>query len=258
MRLRRRALSKVAHLGPQGRRATAASIRLAARLNDASGDLAVGIALLKGWKESGGGPLAEPAFTIGVFEQALTELRELTQAASDPGRARRHPASVRESLEEAAHTAGVDLELKLIGQQGSLPQAQAELIYLIGREAMRNMSRQSGGSRCRIAIDLDSCPYVLTVRDWRAGIQPESPRGGGIALLEALADEMGGALRVSPQADLGVELVLTGPCCARTRHADHGHHSGDDPSPVVAEESLGSRKRVAARRPIGALGQQIT
>jgi signal transduction histidine kinase len=237
----------------------ASSIRLAVRLHDVSSGLAVGIGLLKGWKESGWSERRpDPDQTIEVFEQVLAELRLLSRAISEGASARSRPASVRDTLEREAKTAGVDLELRLTGKEGWLSDGQAELVRLTGREAIRNVKRHSGASRCRITIDFSICPFVLTARDWGAGIQPEARLGGGIALLEDLAGEMGAALKISSQPGLGVELTLTGPRCVLTRGANEPNRQRDGLRSVVADESPGSRKRVAARRPIALLEQQIT
>jgi signal transduction histidine kinase len=237
----------------------ASSIRMAVRLHDVSAGLAVGIGLLKGWKESGWSERKpDPHRTIEVFEQVLAELRQLSRAISEGAAVRPRPGSVRESLEREAKAAGVDLELRLTGKEGWLSDGQAELVRLAGREAIRNVKRHSGVSRCRITIDLSTCPFVLRARDWGAGIQREARLGGGIALLEDLAGEMGGALKISSQPGLGVELTLTGPRCVLTRGANEPNRQRDGLRSVVADESPGSRKRVAARRPIALSEQQIT
>jgi signal transduction histidine kinase len=244
-------------MGARERRGASASLRLAVELHDVSGDLAVGIALLKGWREAEGtGKQAEPDRAIEVFELVLAELRHLLRTVSRVARSR--PVSLRESLELEAKTAGIVLELILAGKESWLSRAQAELVRLTGREAIRNVKRHSGSKRCRLAIDFSSCPFVLTARDWGAGIQSESRPGGGIALLEALADEMGAALTTSSQPGMGVELTLTGPRCVLARSADRTTRQQASLRSVVAEKSLGSRKRVAAGRPIEASGQQIT
>jgi signal transduction histidine kinase len=241
------------------RSSEASSVRLAVRIHDMSAGLAVGVALLKGWKESGWSKQKpEPDLTIEVFEQVLAELRLLSRAISEGASARSRPQSVRDSLELAAKTAGVELELRLAGSEGWLTEGQAELVRLTGREAIRNVKRHSGASRCRIAIDLSTCPFVLTARDWGAGIQPEARLGGGIALLEDLAAEMGASLKIGSQPGLGVELTLTGPRCVLTRSANQPNLQHGGLRSVVADESPGSRKRVAARRPIALSEQQIT
>lgn len=245
-------------MGARERRGVSASLRLAVELHDVSGDLAVGIALLKGWRETeGNGKQAEPNRAIDVFEQVLAELRHLLRTVSQEV-ARSQPVSLRDSLELEAKTTGIDLELILAGKESLLSRAQAELVRLTGREAIRNVKRHSGSKSCRLAIDFSSCPFVLTARDWGAGIQPESRLGAGITLLEALADEMGAALTTSSQPGLGVELTLTGPRCVLGRSADQTTRRHARLRSVVADESAGSRKRVARGRPIAASDKQIT
>jgi signal transduction histidine kinase len=245
-------------MGARERRGASASLRLAAGLHDVSGDIAVGIALLKGWRETRrNGTLDEPDSTIDVFEQALAELRQLSRTVSK-GVARSRPVGLRESLELEAKTTGVDVELNLAGKEIWLSRAEVELVRLTGREAIRNVKRHSGVTRCRLTIDLSTCPFVLTARDWGAGIQPGSRLGGGIALLEGLADDLGSELKISSQPGLGVELTLTGPRCTLTRTANQTIRQEASLRSVVADESSSSRKRVANRRPVGRLGQQIT
>lgn len=240
-------------------RSAADTAWLAVRLHDVSAGLAVGVGLLKGWKEFAiSDQRPDPLGALEVFEQVLAELRQLSRAISERAPVRNRPASVRESLVREAKTAGVDLELRLTGEVGWLSDGQAELIRLAGREAIRNVKRHSAASRCRITIDLSTCPFVLTARDWGAGIQREARPGGGIALLEDLAGQMGATLKISSQPGLGVELTLTGQRCVVTRGADQPIGHQDGLRSVVADESLGSRKRVAARRPIAPLEQQIT
>jgi signal transduction histidine kinase len=233
------------------------NVRLAVRLHDLAGDLAVGIGLLKGGMEAGSTE-QKPGRVLEVFEQVLAELRDLSRAISEEARARSLPTSLRESLERGARTVGVDLDLRLTGNEDSLSAGQAELIRLAGREAIRNVKRHSGANHCRLTIDLSSCPFVVTARDWGAGIQPKARQGGGMSLLRALAAETGAALTISSQPGLGVELNLTGPRCVLTQSAGHPNRREDRPGSVVANESSSSRRRVAAKRPTRQSKQQIT
>lgn len=249
----------VAAMVTRVRRNSAGShIRLAVRLHDVSGDLAIGIALVKGWKEAGWSETPDPLGPIQVLEQVLAELRQLTRTFSDRAASPHRPPSLRASLERVAQTAGVDLELQVTGHEGWLAPQQAELISLVGREAIRNVKRHSGGNRCRITIEVSACPYVLVARDWGAGIQEESRGAGGINMLEELARDLGAVVSLSSLPGLGAELVLTGPRCVVSRTADQADLQEGHLRSVVADQSPGSRKRVASRRPIALGGQQIT
>ncbi len=225
--------------------------RLAARLHDISSGLAIGIGLLKGRNESTwSGSRSELQQTIDVFEEVLAELRHLLRGVSEGADGRGGPVNVRESLVQEAKSLGVDLDLRLVGQEDWLAAGQAELMRLVGREAIRNVKRHSGASVCRITIDLATCPFVMAARDWGAGNQPNARPRRGLALLESLARDLGASLQFSSQPGLGVELTLIGPRC--------GLAAGAGLRSVVADESVSSRKRVASTRPSRAVQQQIT
>jgi signal transduction histidine kinase len=192
--------------------------RLASLLHDQSAALAVGISLLKQWKESGWVELyANPDQTIGLFEQVLAELTQLTHTVAAGQIVRSRPSSIRDSLDRVAKTAGVGLDLTIAGDEACLTDAQAELVRLFGREAIRNVKRHSGSNLCRISVDASTCPFVVTARDWGAGIRPGGRWGRGIGLLENLARELGAVVKVSSQPGLGMQLTLIGPRCVLTR-----------------------------------------
>ena len=233
--------------------------QFAVQLHDASAGLAVGIGLLKGLSEAGPGDHQPGSrFVIVAFEQVLTELRQLSRTLSDRDVVRPRTADIRESLQRDAMAAGVDLELRVIGQERGLPEAHLELVRLAGREAIRNVKRHSGSSLCRISLDASICPFVFEARDWGAGMQPGPHARGGIALLTDLAREMGAVLTISSQPGLGMQMTLTGPRCAL---APDGYRSSRLPRPlrsVVGDESPSSRKRAAPRRPLRSSEEQIT
>ncbi len=233
--------------------------QFAVRLHDASAGLAVGIGLLKGWPEARSGDHQPSSqFVIEAFEQVLTEVRELSRTLSDRPSVRLRPADFRESLDRDAKAAGIDLELRVIGQDHWLPRAHLELVLLAGREAVRNVKRHSGSSLCRVTLDASICPFVFEARDWGAGMQPGSHVSGGIALLEDLARDIGCVFTISSQPGLGTRITLTGPSCALARD---GHRLSRQPRAlrsVVADQSPSSRKRVAPARPLGLSEEQIT
>jgi signal transduction histidine kinase len=239
------------------KRSQADEIRLAARLHDISAGLAIGIGLLKGWMESTSTELGQRR-SLEVFEQTLGELRGLLRPASEWDVGGHGPTSTRESLDREAKSVGVTLDLQLAGQEDWLTNGQAELIRLVGREAIRNVKRHSGSSLCRMTIDLSSCPFVMTVRDWGAGSQPGTRPRRGLALLDSLAKDLGGSMEFRSQPGLGVALTLTGPRCGLARAYAETSSVEEPLRSVVAEESVSSRKRVAARRPMGPIQRQIT
>ena len=236
-----------------------AQSKLAVRLHDVSAGLAVGIGLLKSLKQtaaSGAGP--DCGGLIEVFEAVLADLRQL---APEPTRAKgkRPRIGLAELLKEEARRIGVSLDVEVAGHDDWLDTDQAELLRLAGREAMRNVKRHSGTSKCRMTIDLSDCPFVLQVRDWGAGISREARAGEGVDGLRRLASTMGCELTIRSQPGLGTELVLRGRLCPLNSKRPVGHEAGETRlRSVVAEGSLGSRRRVATRGPIAPSGEQIT
>ena len=236
-----------------------AQSKLAVRLHDVSAGLAVGIGLLKSLKQtaaSGAGP--DCGGLIEVFEAVLADLRQL---APEPTRAKwkRPRIGLAELLKEEARRIGVALDVEVAGHDDWLDTDQAELLHLASREAMRNLKRHSGTSKCRMTIDLSDCPFVLQVRDWGAGISREARAGEGVDGLRRLASTMGCELTIRSQPGLGTELVLRGRHCPLNSAKPIGREAGETRlRSVVAEESLGSRRRVATRGPIAPSGEQIT
>jgi len=241
---------------PKRRGSSAGTAWLAVRLHEVSAGLAVAIGLMKGWQESRPGTVAQaPGDALEVLEQVLVEFKELSRSVAGETLPNHRLATLRECLFQEAGSIGVELDLEVAGRESSLSKEEADLIRVVCREAIRNVKRHSGTSGCRIRIDLSARPFVLTVRDWGAGIGVLENAGDGLALLETLAGEMGAELKVSSQPGLGVQLKLKGPMPRAVEMAS-------DPSAslrsVVAKESLSSRKRVATRRPFSGFEQQIT
>ncbi len=233
--------------------------QFAVRLHDASAGLAVGIGLLKGWPEARSGDHQPSSqFVIEAFEQVLTELRQLSRTLSHRHGVGPRPADFRESLDQDARAAGIDLELRVIGREQLLPAAHLELVRLAGREAIRNVKRHSGSSLCRVTLDASICPFVFEARDWGAGMQPGSQVSGGIALLSDLARDIGCVFTISSQPGLGTRMTLTGPHCALARDGHRLRRLPRALRSVVADESPSSRKRVAPARPLGLSEEQIT
>jgi len=241
---------------PQRSGSAAGTAWLAVRLHEVSAGLAVGIGLMKGWQESRPSTVPQaPGDALDVLEQVLVELKELSRTVAGETLANRRPATLRECLSQEAKSIGVELDLEIAGRESSLSREEAELVRVVCREAIRNVKRHSGTSGCRIRIDLSAKPFVLTARDWGAGIGTLEQAGDGLALLEALAAEMGAELKVSSQPGLGVQLKLKGPM---PRAVEMARDPSASVRSVVAKESLSSRKRVATRRPFSGFEQQIT
>jgi signal transduction histidine kinase len=159
------------------------------------------------------------------------------------------------TLRREAGRVGIALALEFLGDRAWLTEDETEMILLIGSEALRNVVRHSGSSRCQMTIDVSDCPVFFRIRDWGAGLNTAARADGGLEKLSRLARTLHWTLDVRSLPGLGTELLVVGRGCPRT----HGAAGAEAPvRSVVAKESLGSRKRVAASRPIGQSRQQIT
>ena len=186
------------------------SAELLVRLHDTTTGLAIGVGLLK---EAGAG--SEIPRIRTALEDSLANLRRLT-ASLDVGCATvARRTDLRDSLTQEARRLGLNLDLKLTGDDAWLPPHQAALLELGGREALRNVRRHAGTQACRVSLELANCPFEMRVRDWGSGLDSGSKAGHGLALLRELAAESGCTLSISSQPGLGTELVLTGPACPR-------------------------------------------
>jgi signal transduction histidine kinase len=197
---------------------------LPVRLHDVATGLAIGIGLFKGFAtapDAHWNPDRDRA--LELFEESLASLRKLTATSALAVSHRGDTRTIHELLIAESSRLKMRLEFELAGREAWLAPNDAELILLVARESLRNISRHSGARACRISLDLTTCPYVMRVRDWGGGVQAGARPGNGIALLQVMAAEMGCELSVGSQPGLGTELVLIGPTCARDRtHSSTG------------------------------------
>ncbi len=187
------------------------------RLHDISTGLAIGIALLRGVAADAGEDLRPRAERVlSLIEDSMTHLRTLVSSTA-AGADRHITRGVSEPIRHEAERLRLRLGLEVKGNEAWLAPKQAELICLVAREGLRNVSGHSGTSACGITIDLTTCPFVMRVRDWGRGVEAEPEAGGGISLLTRMAGTMGCRLEIGSQPGLGTDLLLIGPVCAKDR-----------------------------------------
>jgi signal transduction histidine kinase len=183
------------------------------RLHDVATGVAIGVSLLKGASQSEAavGPTYPRA--LALFEDSLAQLRTLTAATAADSRRHRSPSRLVDSIEAEATRLQIRIDLDINGQEGWLAPDMANLVLLVIREGLRNISRHSGSSACKVEIDLASCPFSVRVRDWGSGRPAGGMTGSGIQLLQRMAADVGCELGVASQPGLGTDLVLNGPLC---------------------------------------------
>ena len=216
---------------------------LPVRLHDVATGLAIGIGLLKGRGDRGEAGLATGVRALALVEDSLAELRKLIAATSGGSIRRRSGPSLAESIKQEAQLLKIRLELDVRGNEYWLAPNHTDLILLVGREGLRNVSRHAGTAACQIAIELTTCPFEMTVRDWGAGVTATEAVGSGIRMLKEMATGMGCDLAVASKPGLGAELVLVGPPCAKDRirePRDQPALSGRQPTQNGRQEAVKS------------------
>ena len=215
---------------PRGLRRSREAAALRARLHDISAGLAVGVALLKGYVENE--PSAGNVYVgraLDVFKASLADLRTLTGSVELQ---RLEHTDLEQSLRDEARRLGVQLTLDMLGDESWLADVEFELIQLVGREALRNVVRHSGSTRCEVTLDLTHCPPFFKARDWGAGLGEADGGAGSLVTLRALAQTICWGLEMRSLPGLGTELVAVGRACPAS-HKQAGLSA--QPSSVVAD-----------------------
>lgn len=102
-----------------------------------------------------------------------------------------------------------------------LPAAVEVACYRIASEAMTNVVRHAGASKCVIRIRPDEAAGVLgmEVVDDGRGIREDGEVGVGLHSMRERAEELGGTCTIEPQPDGGTRVVAELPC-RLTRQTD--------------------------------------
>lgn len=186
-------------------------VGLAARLHDATTRLALGLALLPP-EPIGVAPHQNQIRPIHLLEDSLASLRRIgIEVASDATQPKSHGLAV--EFKQQADRLAIDLDLRILGSAESISPALAELVRLIGREALVNVRRHSASRKCQITLDLIEYPFEFSARNWGTSVRTTPGDGQGLQLLGRLAEWLGCRLVVTSHPGLATELSLFGPTC---------------------------------------------
>jgi signal transduction histidine kinase len=94
---------------------------------------------------------------------------------------------------------GLRVSVETPDQLPPLPAAVEVAAYRIALEALTNVSRHAGASRCTVRIAVNG-ELELVVRDDGAGVDAEAGGGIGLTSMRERAEELGGSLSVRPGA----------------------------------------------------------
>ena len=140
--------------------------------------------------------------------QALAEVRAAVTGYREKGLAHAL-ASARASL------AAADVRLIESVERIALAPAAENVVALALREAVTNVVRHAGASRCRVSLTLEHGVAVLRIADdGQARSEADIRHGNGLSGMRERAASVGGRLAV--RADAGLELELRVPAGAST------------------------------------------
>ncbi|HEY9557633.1 MAG TPA: ATP-binding protein, partial [Acidimicrobiales bacterium] len=101
----------------------------------------------------------------------------------------------------------VDADVEEIG---AVPPVVATAIYGIVAEAVRNVHRHAGASRCSIVVRREDGLHVTVTDDGR-GIAPDATPGVGTRSMRERAEGVGGRVTISAAVSGGTEVRVVVP-----------------------------------------------
>ncbi|MDI5940385.1 MULTISPECIES: sensor histidine kinase [unclassified Micromonospora] len=161
----------------------------------------------------------------GKLDQAGRAMRDalsLTRALSEELRHSVGPAGLEDALRgylKASVPSSVAITCTVTGDTRTVPQAIAEEIYLVLREAVRNALLHSGSDRLDVSVEVCGTALTATVRDHGRGFTP-SPQdlsGGGLLSMRERVELVGGAVSICPGPAGGTTVAICVPLSGESR-----------------------------------------
>jgi signal transduction histidine kinase len=190
--------------------------RLARELHDEVGaDLAAAVALFKYYFETPTAVGDGDAVLHNIYEivsatllQTRTMMRSLRSHQMGPGGL---VGDLRTLAEDYLRRHDIAVDVDVSGAEDELSQAQREVVYHVVREALSNIRRHSGASRCTVTLNFAAQPFLVEVSDSGAGISEPSGEGYGLIGMRERAAGIGGRLQVVSGPGQGTTVFLFGP-----------------------------------------------
>jgi signal transduction histidine kinase len=105
-------------------------------------------------------------------------------------------------LADQTRRAGLYVELVIAGQQRDLPAGADLAAFRVIQEALTNVLKHSGTSRCRVSVDYQADGVTITVTDEGTGPY-DSEAGHGLAGMRERVTMYGGTFQAGPQPETG-------------------------------------------------------
>jgi two-component system, NarL family, sensor kinase len=146
--------------------------------------------------------------TRDEVKAAIAEVRRLVDDLRPPAI---DEVGLLDAIRQRASSLSGDVTFEVTGPDGlpPLPAAVEVAAFRIASEAMTNVARHSGATRCRVGVEVDGS-FELTVSDNGHGTDRTTTRGMGWTSMRERAAELGGSCTISsrPEGGLVVRAVL--------------------------------------------------
>ena len=193
--------------------------RVARELHDTiGGDLAASVALFKYYfeNEAEGGDRAQREEVLrNIYEVLQTTLANLRAMLRSLRTREVGPAGLVGDLTDMANAYqrfhGLDVLLKVHGDELELTRVQQEVVFQVVREALSNVRRHSQSGTCLVTCNFAEQPFVVEIRDYGIGITDANTDGFGLIGMRERAAGIGGRMEVLSTPGRGTTIVLTGP-----------------------------------------------
>lgn len=159
----------------------------------------------------------DPAATAALLDRLAIELdarveevRGLARGLLPPALEELGLAPALVDLAERQQAAGLQVDVTVDGL-GAVPPEVGSAVYAIAAEAVRNVQRHAGASRCTIAARAAGGTLTVEVRDDGVGIAADAPPGVGTRSMRERAEGLGGTVAIGPATPRGTAVVVTVP-----------------------------------------------
>lgn len=190
--------------------------RLRRDLHDGLGSVLTGIALklqaaANSWRTDAPAAEALARQAEQDVRRALDDLRRLLQGLRPPALEELGLAgAVRVEVDRLAGATATRTAVEESGPLDELPAAVEVAAYRIVVEALNNVNRHAGASRCDVLLTLDD-ELVLEIRDDGVGLPAALVPGIGLSSIRERTEELGGTWSVCPAQGGGVVVRVTLP-----------------------------------------------
>jgi signal transduction histidine kinase len=190
--------------------------RVARELHDTiGGDLAASVALFKFYFENQSDRGQREEVLHNIYEVLQTTLHNLRGMLRSLRSREVGPAGLVGDLTDMANAYqrfhGLDVLLKVRGDEQELTRGQQEAVFQVVREALSNVRRHSQSGTCLVTCNFADQPFVVEIRDWGVGIVNQNGDGFGLVGMRERAAGIGGRMEVATIPGRGTTVLFFGP-----------------------------------------------